>query len=38
MTHITRPEEFPIMSVAKAGFRLVPVGFFSRNPALDVPE
>jgi Cu2+-containing amine oxidase len=26
------------MSVARAGFRLVPVHFFSRNPAMDLPE
>lgn len=38
MTHIPRPEEFPIMPSARTGFRLVPKGFFDRNPALDVPE
>jgi Cu2+-containing amine oxidase len=27
-----------VMPVHKAGFRLVPVGFFARNPALDVPK
>ena len=35
--HIPRPEEWPIMSVARIGFMLKPVGFFDRNPALDVP-
>jgi primary-amine oxidase len=25
------------MPVEVAGFRLVPVGFFDRNPALDTP-
>jgi primary-amine oxidase len=35
--HITRPEEWPIMSVDVASFWLKPVGFFDRNPALDVP-
>ena len=25
------------MPVATAGFKLKPVGFFERNPALDVP-
>jgi primary-amine oxidase len=37
ITHIPRPEEWPVMPVHKAGFKLVPVGFFARNPALDVP-
>jgi primary-amine oxidase len=35
--HITRPEEWPIMSVDTVSFWLKPVGFFDRNPALDVP-
>lgn len=38
VTHVPRPEEWPVMSAAKAGFRLLPVSFFSRNPALDVPK
>jgi primary-amine oxidase len=38
VTHFPRPEEWPVMSVARAGFRLVPVHFFSRNPAMDLPE
>jgi primary-amine oxidase len=38
ITHIPRPEEWPVMPVHKAGFKLVPVGFFARNPALDVPK
>jgi primary-amine oxidase len=37
VTHIPRPEDWPVMSVARTGFRLVPSGFFARNPALDVP-
>ena len=36
-THFVRPEDWPIMPVARAGFRLEPVGFFDRNPTLDVP-
>ncbi|MDX6599460.1 MAG: primary-amine oxidase [Gaiellales bacterium] len=36
-THFVRPEDWPIMPVARAGFRLEPVGFFERNPTLDVP-
>ncbi len=34
--HIPRPEEWPIMAVDSASFWLKPVGFFDRNPALDV--
>ena len=36
-THFVRPEDWPIMPVASAGFRLEPVGFFDRNPTLDIP-
>lgn len=35
VTHHARPEDYPIMPVAKAGFRLQPEGFFSRNPTLQ---
>ena len=38
VTHIPRPEEWPVMSVTHAGFKLLPGGFFNRNPALDVPR
>jgi primary-amine oxidase len=34
--HITRPEEWPVMPVDTVSFWLKPVGFFDRNPALDV--
>ncbi len=37
VTHVPRPEDWPVMPVEYAGFNLVPVGFFDRNPALDVP-
>ncbi len=37
LTHIPRPEDWPVMPVEYAGFSLVPYGFFDRNPALDVP-
>jgi primary-amine oxidase len=37
ITHIPRPEEWPIMPTTHVGFRLIPGGFFARNPALDVP-
>lgn len=36
-THLPRPEEWPVMPVHRAGFRLAPSDFFDRNPALDVP-
>ena len=36
VTHIPRPEDWPVMPVEYTGFHLVPVGFFDRNPALDV--
>jgi primary-amine oxidase len=35
--HVPRPEDWPVMPVATIGFSLKPVGFFERNPALDVP-
>jgi primary-amine oxidase len=36
--HVVRPEDWPVMPVATIGFTLKPVGFFDRNPALDVPR
>jgi primary-amine oxidase len=38
ITHIPRPEEWPVMNTHRTGFMLAPAGFFSKNPALDVPE
>jgi primary-amine oxidase len=35
--HMTRPEEWPVMPVDTVSFWLKPIGFFDRNPALDVP-
>jgi primary-amine oxidase len=35
--HFPRLEDWPVMPVAYCGFSLRPVGFFDRNPALDVP-
>jgi primary-amine oxidase len=35
--HIPRLEDWPVMPAEKIGFMLKPVGFFERNPALDVP-
>jgi primary-amine oxidase len=36
VTHVPRPEDWPVMPVEYAGFLLSPAGFFDRNPALDV--
>jgi primary-amine oxidase len=36
VTHIPRPEDWPVMPVEYCGFHLIPVGFFDANPALDV--
>ncbi|RBY89049.1 tyramine oxidase [Blastococcus sp. TBT05-19] len=35
--HVPRPEDWPVMPVDVFSFELKPVGFFDRNPALDVP-
>jgi primary-amine oxidase len=37
ITHNPRPEDWPVMPVHEAGFKLVPVGFFASNPAMDLP-
>ena len=37
VTHLPRPEDWPVMPVEYTGFLLAPFGFFDRNPALDVP-
>jgi primary-amine oxidase len=36
-THIPRPEDYPVMPTAYIGFLLKPQGFFTMNPANDVP-
>ncbi|PZR29557.1 MAG: tyramine oxidase [Citrobacter freundii] len=36
-THIPRIEDYPVMPTAYIGFLLKPNGFFSQNPANDVP-
>jgi len=38
VTHIPRPEEWPIMNVHRTGFSLKPINFFSHNPAINLPE
>ena len=35
ITHIPRPEDWPIMPAHRTGFTLLPVGFFDRNPVLN---
>jgi primary-amine oxidase len=35
--HLPRPEDWPVMPVVRTGFHLEPLGFFDRNPALDLP-
>ncbi|CAN5164432.1 primary-amine oxidase [soil metagenome] len=34
--HITRPEDWPVMPSDTVSFWLKPIGFFDRNPSLDV--
>jgi primary-amine oxidase len=36
--HVPRPEDWPLMPVARHSFEIRPVGFFSRNPAIDLPN
>ena len=38
VTHVPRPEDWPVMPVEYCGFHLVPLGFFDRNPTLDLPS
>lgn len=38
VTHVPRPEDWPVMPVEYTGFHLIPVGFFDRNPTLDLPS
>jgi primary-amine oxidase len=35
--HLPRPEDWPVMPVARIGFCLRPTGFFDLNPANDLP-
>jgi len=35
--HFPRLEDWPVIPVDTCGFTLKPVGFFDRNPTLDVP-
>ncbi|KAH3673165.1 hypothetical protein WICMUC_003849 [Wickerhamomyces mucosus] len=38
LTHIPRPEDFPVMPVDMLSLELKPSGFFEKNPCLDVPR
>jgi len=38
ITHIPRPEEWPVMSAHHAGFELVPSGFFRSNPSVSASD
>jgi len=38
VTHVPRPEDWPVMPTHRVGFKLVPTGFFNRNPAINLPE
>lgn len=37
VNHVTRPEDWPVLPVHMASFKLEPVNFFDENPAIDVP-
>lgn len=36
--HVPRPEDWPLMPVARHSIEIRPVGFFARNPAIDLPR
>ena len=38
LTHNPRIEDFPIMPMERISVMLKPDGFFTKNPALDVPQ
>jgi primary-amine oxidase len=35
--HTVRTEDFPVQPCVVTGFKLMPTGFFDRNPAIDLP-
>ena len=37
VTHIPRPEDWPVMPVEYCGVHLIPVGFFDQNPTINLP-
>lgn len=38
LTHVTRPEDFPVMPYEKLSLSLKPANFFTENPSNDVPR
>ncbi|PSN61718.1 hypothetical protein BS50DRAFT_578232 [Corynespora cassiicola Philippines] len=38
LTHVTRPEDFPVMPAEKMTISLKPTSFFETNPSNDVPR
>lgn len=38
LTHVPRPEDYPVMPSESVGLRIVPHGFFDQNPALDAQD
>ena len=38
VTHIPRPEDWPVMPVEYCGFHLIPTGFFDKNPTINLPS
>ena len=37
LTHLPRPEDWPVMPVEYCGIHLIPVGFFDQNPTINLP-
>ena len=37
VTHLPRPEDWPVMPVEYCGVHLIPVGFFDQNPTINLP-
>ncbi|SIR88866.1 primary-amine oxidase [Haladaptatus litoreus] len=37
VNHVTRPEDWPVLSAQVYSFKLQPVNFFEKSPAIDVP-
>ncbi len=35
VTHVARPEDWPVMPTSHATVKIIPTGFFSKNPLLD---
>ena len=37
-THLSKPEDYPVMSTETVHFKLQPRGFFEANPALEIAD